>query len=250
MKYLSSAVKKQVPPFYMLISRGAGFGKSHLIKVIHMALNKLLLYKSRDPDKPRILLLTPTGVAAINIGDTTIYTVLGIGIGSKLVPLGEKQKVKLRVKLSNTKLIIIDEISMVSSELCENNKPFVGIPKILCGDLYQLPPVRGKPIYMSNQSVKGYITLDLWKIFQFVELTEVMRQKGENLLIHILNKIRVANISKSVDAILKEQSMSQNHSSFPTDALHFFAEKKPLIDHNESMLNKLQSTSLSIKAID
>ena len=156
MKYLSSAVKKQVPSFYMLISGGAGFGKSHLIKVIHMALNKLSLYKSRDPDKPRILLLTPTGVAAINIGDTTIYTVLGIGIGSKLVPFGEKQKVKLRVKLSTTKLIIIDEISMVSSELCESNKLFVGFPKILCGDLYQLPPVRRKPIYMSNQSVKGY----------------------------------------------------------------------------------------------
>ena len=46
-----------------------------------MVLNKLLLYKSRDTDKPRILLLAPTGVAAINIGGKTIYTALGIGIG-------------------------------------------------------------------------------------------------------------------------------------------------------------------------
>ena len=61
---------------------------------------------------------------------------------------------------------------------------------------------------MLNQSVKGYITLDLWEIFQFAELTEVMRQKGDNLLIHILNKIRVVNIDESVDAILKERFMS------------------------------------------
>ena len=46
-----------------------------------------------------------------------------------------------------------------------SNKPFAGIPIILCGDLYQLSPVRGKPIYMSDQSVKGYITLDLWEMF-------------------------------------------------------------------------------------
>ena len=90
MKYLSSAVKKQVPPFYMVISGRAGFSKSHLIKAIHIALNKLLLCKSRDPDKPRILLLTPTGVAGIDVGDTTTYPVLVIGIGSKLVPSSEK----------------------------------------------------------------------------------------------------------------------------------------------------------------
>ena len=57
-----------------------------------MVLNKLLLYKSRDTDKPRILLLAPTGVAAINIGGKTIYTALGIGIGQKLVPLKDKKK--------------------------------------------------------------------------------------------------------------------------------------------------------------
>ena len=56
-KYLSSSVKREVPPFYMLISSGVGVGKSYLIQTIHMTLNKLSLYRGRSPDKPRILLL-------------------------------------------------------------------------------------------------------------------------------------------------------------------------------------------------
>ena len=51
----------------MLISGEAGGGKSHLIKIVYMALHKLLLYKSRHPDKCKILLLAPTGIAAIII---------------------------------------------------------------------------------------------------------------------------------------------------------------------------------------
>ena len=60
----------------------------------------------------------------------------------------------------------------------------------------------------------------------------------------------MGNVGESIDAILKEQFISPNHLSFPTDAPHFFVENKPSIDHNESILNKLQSTSLSIKAVD
>ena len=129
---------------------------------------------------------------------------------------------------------------------CGNNKPFAGISMILFGDIYQLPPVGPKPIYMSNQSVKGYITLDLWEMFQFAEITEVMRQRSDNLLIHILNKILMGDVYERVDAILKEQFITPNHLSFPTDAIHFFAENKSSIDHIKPMLNKLQSTSLSI----
>ena len=60
----------------------------------------------------------------------------------------------------------------------------------------------------------------------------------------------MGNVGESIDAILKEWFISPNHPSFPTDALHFFVENKPSIDHNESILNKLQSASLSIKAVD
>ena len=42
---------------------------------------------------------------------------------------------------------------------------------IVCGDFYQLPPVRGLPLYSSTASIKGLIILDLWHKFKMAELT-------------------------------------------------------------------------------
>ena len=64
-----------------------------------LSLNKVLGYKGGDANKPRILLLAPTGVAAININGTTIHSGLGINVGSKLYPLNDQQGAALRNKL-------------------------------------------------------------------------------------------------------------------------------------------------------
>ena len=80
-----------------------------------MSISKLLSFKGGDPEKPRKLILAPTGAAAINIDGTAIHTPLGINIGHKLYPLNDRQGGILRNKLSEIKFIIIDEISMVSS---------------------------------------------------------------------------------------------------------------------------------------
>ena len=63
---------------------------------------------------------------------------------------------------------------------CSPDLPFAGLPVLVCGDLYQLPPVKGKPVYSSGNSMRGYLTLELWKHFKMVELTEVMRQQEDH----------------------------------------------------------------------
>ena len=148
-----------------------------------MALIKVVMYKVGDPEKPRILLLAPNRVAAININRTSIHSGLRINVGSKLHPLRDRQNEALGKKLSEVKLIIIDEISMLS------NAPFfqvnrrlneifgyldAGPPVIVCGHFYQLPQVKGLQIYSSTTSIKGFLPLDFWKKLQMVGLTEVM----------------------------------------------------------------------------
>ena len=65
-KNLSCKTIKNTKPFHIFLSGGAGFGKSHLIKTIYMAISKVLMYDGGHPEKPRILLLAPTVVATIN----------------------------------------------------------------------------------------------------------------------------------------------------------------------------------------
>ena len=73
-------------PFHLFLSNGGGCGKSHLMKTINQVINKLSLYQSRNPDKPEVLVLEPTGIAAININGTVIHSDLNIPCRGKLIP--------------------------------------------------------------------------------------------------------------------------------------------------------------------
>ena len=126
---------------------------------------------------------------------------------------------------------IINEILMVSSVLSfqvnqrlteifrySRKKPFAGLPVIVCGDLYRLPPVKGLPVYSSATSMKVFLALDLWKKFQMVELTEIMSQRGDHDFIRVLNKIREGNISEEVEHTLEARVLETK--SYPEHAMH------------------------------
>ena len=211
-------------------------------------------------------MLAPTGVAAINIDGTTIHSGLNIPCHGKLFPLNDKNRALLRNKYSEVQLIIIDEISMVPSKLlfqvhqrlldifaCSSNIPFAGKPVLVCGDLYQLPPVRAKPIFLFDETqslMQGVISMDLWNNFKIAELTEVMRQKDDVAFIHLLNKVRVGNVDENVENVLRSRFINKHDPLYPIEALHIFAENSPAKVHNETMLNSLPTALVSIHAED
>ena len=65
--------------FHVFIIGEAGFEKTHLISTTFQSFSKVLLYKLQDPEKPRILLIAPKSVSAVDINGTTIHSGLGIG---------------------------------------------------------------------------------------------------------------------------------------------------------------------------
>ena len=81
-----------VEPIHIFLSGSGGTGKSHLVKAIHNTISKTLLHHCKDPEKPRVLLLGPTGISAVNIGETTIHSGLGIKPRIKLLGLNDKSK--------------------------------------------------------------------------------------------------------------------------------------------------------------
>ena len=170
----------QSTPFHLFLSGSGDCVKSHLIKTVFHAVNKVFLYRSGDPAKHRVLLLAPIGVASININGNTVHSGLHKPCRGKLLPLNDANEAELRNKYSEVALVIIDEISMVSSKLFyqihkRSNEifspgqdvPFGGKSLLVCGHLCQLPPVPAKPVFTFNDTdtMEGFISKDLWRKF-------------------------------------------------------------------------------------
>ncbi|CAG8682260.1 10346_t:CDS:1, partial [Dentiscutata heterogama] len=163
-----------------------GTGKSYIIHI-------LLDYFQKS--NQNCLLMAPTGIAAQNIGGSTIHSALRIirnEFGFRTLTFRDPNHMN---SLSQINTIIIDEISMVSGQLLtfiselfeslhKNNYPFGGINVILVGDLAQLPPISGSPVYQSP----------LWKLFYPLFLREPQRQIEDIEFYNLLQKIRLGNI--------------------------------------------------------
>ena len=69
-----------------------------------------------------VLLVAPTGVAVVNINGTTINSVLAIpkDVGDTLPVMSDQTKTQLRMSLAELKLIIIDEVFVVSNTTLVN----------------------------------------------------------------------------------------------------------------------------------
>ena len=86
-----------VETVHIFLSGCGETNKSHLMKVIYNTISKTLTYHCKDPEKPRVLLLGPTGISAVNIGRTIIHSGFGINPGPNV--LIDKSKAALNYKL-------------------------------------------------------------------------------------------------------------------------------------------------------
>lgn len=188
-------IKQNSPVIFL--TGGAGTGKSTFIKYLKINLKKEL--------NKNCIVLAPTGVAAVNVGGQTIHSFFNFK-----TDVFENNVIKISMKnsvLDYTDLIIIDEISMVSSWMIDHidyalrlwfdkNKAFGGKQMLLIGDCFQLPPIA------ENDEIKQKY-FERWdspfffagKVFETVEveavqLKKIYRQKDDEAFIHILNRIR------------------------------------------------------------
>lgn len=182
----------------------AGTGKTTFLREL----------KKRSPK--RMIVVAPTGVAAINAGGVTIHSFFQLPFGPYLpgqmdnVKEGENRfihkfnKEKINI-IRSMDLLVIDEISMVRADLLEavsdmlrryrnREKPFGGVQLLMIGDLQQLAPVvkdeewgllsetYPSPFFFSCQALQEMP-------YVCIELTKVYRQ-SDATFIHLLNKIR------------------------------------------------------------
>ena len=262
MKSLSVENAIAVDPMHMFFTGGAGTGKSHLIRAIYQTACKTFKHNS-EADHVSVLLAAPTAAAAVNIGGATINTALVIPknvCGDNLGPLSDQRKSSLRSKLCGLKLIIIDEVSMVSNvrlkhiheRLAEifgtpSSLLFAGVSVIVVGDFYQLALIKARHIFSPYRN-ELYNLCHPWDQFKMIELTEIMRQIGDTCFVQILSRIRVGNISDLDIQILSSRFIQPTDPNYPHEALHIFAENHPVDKQNEYMLSQIAKPLVTLLA--
>lgn len=151
-----------------------------------------------------------TGCAAYLIGGRTIHSFLGIGLAKKsakeLADYLLRKKPHIVSRIKNLVLLILDEISMIDTELFQkisevlsivrkNNSPFGGIQLLLSGDFCQIKPVQGKYCFLSEEWGRAKI--------HTITLETSMRHEKDDVFKMILNELRWGTCSKDTKAILK-----------------------------------------------
>ena len=264
-KSVNCLTKQTIEPIHIFVTGGGGGGKSHLIRTIYHTAVNMFKYNSVNPSLPTVLLMAPTGVAAVNISGTTVNTGLAIPkhAGINLPPLPDQKKTLLRLSLSELKLLIIDEISMISNNRLlhihqrlkeifgtSSSKIFAGISIIAVGDLHQLPPIQQKPIFCKFSN-DVYNLSHPWHEFKMIELVEIMRQKDDQPFVELLNRLRVAQHTEhDIDTIQSRAVDVNDKNNYPLNELHVWAENKPVMDYNNQRLQEILMPLHVLQAVD
>ncbi len=185
----------------------AGSGKTYL-------LNQYIQYLKGK--KVVVAVTASTGIAATHMDGMTVHSWSGIGIKDSMTERELRElfhKDYLNVRFRNTKVLIIDEISMldcnrldlvqqVSRMMKGNFEPFGGMQVILCGDFFQLPPV----IKEGNLSLYFAFKSDSWGAMDLrvCYLDSQHRQTSPEYLA-VLNAVRSNTVGQETMHILKRR---------------------------------------------
>jgi ATP-dependent DNA helicase PIF1 len=212
----------------VFVTGGAGVGKSFLLRA---------LIAQYELEGKKIAKLASTGMAAALITGQTLHSFFSLGICSHSFDLERAGKINIDKKLSKLlkqiDVIIIDEISMVSSGVMDMIRLRLlqaesKAQLIVSGDFLQLPPVireserqhfmRTNPDIPVSRIYGFAFESDAWQRFGFLtyNLTEAKRSSDEHF-VGILDKIRHGSKDESVTEYLKSlmgpmPSDMQNHT--------------------------------------
>lgn len=233
----------------------AGTGKTTFLK------------KVVSESKKRVVVVAPTGIAAINAGGVTIHSffqlplhpfIPGVKIESKFAFSKEKRSI-----IKTIDILVIDEISMVRSDLLDaidsvlrrfrnRYKPFGGVQLLMIGDLQQLTPVvtdedaqllssyYSTPYFFGSRALASvdYVT---------IELKEVYRQQDEKF-ISILNAVRNGRPSYEVIKSLNSRYVPHFVPSSDEGYIRLTTHNSIADDHNERQLSLIDEPVHSFDA--
>ena len=236
----------------------AGTGKTTFLKNI----------KAHSPK--RLVIVAPTGVAAINAGGVTIHSFFQLSFGPNIPnqdfdgkPLVRKFSGEKIKAIKAIDILVIDEISMVRADILDaiddvlrryrnRSLPFGGVQLLMIGDLHQLAPVVKddewnilRPYYASP----FFFESKALALSQFItiELTHIFRQADEDF-INLLNKVRDKKLDAESTKLLN--SRYDPNFTYPKDEKYITltSHNKAAMTINTAKLKELAGKSYKFTA--
>ncbi len=235
---------------FIYLTGAAGTGKTTLIERV------------KDESLLKKMVVAPTGVAALNIGGSTINSAFRIGFDTFPV-IQESKDPRFKKLLKNLELLIIDEISMVRAPMLDaisetlqihrnSSKPFGGIHVLACGDLFQLPPVvkenEESAIFERYGSVY-FFSADNFQAIEkpiFFELVTSFRQQDDKEFYNLLNNVRLGkNLESSINMINK----TCHNPEFDTESSLIITSRRYRAEQiNDEMLGRIDGPTTAAKS--
>ena len=238
----------------------AGAGKSYIIRELEKRVKGCQV-------------LTPTNLAAtLYSGARTLHSFFRPGFDNFKNGIQDPRNLDINKfyqmsrALSGVRMLVIDEISMVRSDtlemihrLCagakENELPFGGIPIVLVGDLFQLPPV------VENEAVQEYLVNEYGGIYfydshvikenighiRLFELTKSYRQNSDPEFARILDAFR-SPLSLEKRSRLLDAINTRVTDTLPEDAVYIASSNESINRINLGRLNRLPGEIRSVEA--
>ena len=227
----------------VFLTGGAGVGKSYVTNEV------ISVYRKEGK---QVVALGSTGVSAVNIGGFTVHSFFIFGIAGNFEELdaGDKRAKKrlgdLKKVLKATDLIIIDEISMISTDLLDmiayrlDNMGYLG-KLLLVGDFFQLPPIQkqqgsnhlfGDRLYAFESSA--------WKRFDLmvIELTE-MKRTHDKMFTQILHKVRRGICDEEVVSYMV--NLWNNDEVHQTEPTYLYGRNLEVEQTNRAKIDELDT---------
>ncbi|WP_423127888.1 helix-turn-helix domain-containing protein [Gaoshiqia sp. Z1-71] len=246
----------------------AGTGKTTFLKNL-----------KRESPK-RMMVVAPTGVAAINAGGVTIHSFFQMSFGPQVpqenpsltisnpeglnAPTAIKRYSKEKINIIRSlDLLVIDEISMVRADLLDGidevlrrfrdkRKPFGGVQLLMIGDLQQLAPVvkddEWEILRKYYDTCYFFSSLALRKsCYVSIELKHIYRQSDENF-IRLLNKIRENELDEETLAELNKRYLPGFHPNDQEGYITLTTHNYQAQEINQSKLNGLKTKAHTFQA--